>query len=273
MKSIFNKSLLVCAATAACALTANVASAQSTIFNDFTINPTGANANFVADKITGNYVEIANFNSGNTFDVSLYWKAAAFVSADGTQQIDAGRTGLTSEYGLYALYKASGTFTQEGSVTTFNFTPGTGSLGVFLDPNRDTDFIAGTSGDFTSVGTAGDISLATGMPIFGQGSLDPNLPTCGASGGSGINCGSFGTTTSFVLSEAGRGFFEQPSPFYQLSFQSGQLNNFTPSGRQVINGSLDVAFNGSSNVPEPGSIALIGLGLLGLRLSLRRKQA
>jgi hypothetical protein len=39
----------------------------------------------------------------------------------------------------------------------------------------------------------------------------------------------------------------------------------------VINGSLDVVFG--SRVPEPASIALIGLGLLGLSLSRRGKRA
>ena len=265
MKNIFSKTLLACVASVAMGLGANASAA--TEFPDFTVNEgviPGANQySFVADKITGNYVEQITFapatSSSGTFNVALRWDAGQYVAQDGSEkvgsQLGLGVAGQTNQYSLYALYNGAGTYATNNNITVFTFTPG-GSLSIFADPS------AAING--------ADILLAVGTPISGEGTLNPGLSTCSGGGGNGINCGSFGAASTLELTAAGKLYFVAPNPFYAFSFQSGQLNNFTVGVNQTINGSLDVIFG--NTVPEPTTVALLGLGLLGFAASRRKRK-
>jgi hypothetical protein len=273
--STMKKTVFAAAAAAALGL-ASAGATAATVFNDFQVDPSNYSnkTQFTADKITGNYSEVITLNNDGTFNASLKWEAGQFVKDDGVNALAPVRTGLGATYGLYALYQASGTFSTIGGVTTFTTNAGLGNLSFWIDPQADSydTFTAPLTGAGAwTVGGAADILIATGTPQAGSGMLDPSSPSCSSGAGAGINCGSFGTTVSFALNDAGKAFFVDPVPFYNLSFQSGQFNNFQVSGTQSVNGSLDVVFSTASTVPEPGSLALLGLAAVGLGVSVRRR--
>lgn len=256
MKALFGKSITALAAVATLGLGVSPVKAEE-IYPQFKIDQgsndiqLGVNQDryVVASKIVGGYREVISFGAG-TFQASLVYQASQFVDIGGTNDA----TNIAN-YGLYGLYTASGTFSMVGGKTVFTFVPSaTDSFSLFLDLGTTTKFVEPATGAeaFIKTGYETDKLLPTAKPITGAGRIEcftANL------------CGSFGATMSFDLTDAGKRFFIEPTPFYGMSIQTGQLDSFTPSGRASINGSIDTIFA----VPEPTPIALLGLGLLAWR--------
>lgn len=283
---MFSKSKIVFTAFVAGAVLLGASAAKADIIPSypvFQINEgvvPGSQPNTVkANSIAGSYTELLQVNLASpdantgTFNVSLGWNATSIAyvtnlsNSTVLSQLGTQAFGATYQYGLYALYKGSGTvtFNPDGS-TSFSFAPSANDgLQLWLDPNADTQVsMPASATDYFNVtdGTAGtslqDILLANGAPKTGAGTFvcNPNN-----------DCGSFGATSLLELTSFGSTYFTSPNPFYSMTIESGLFNqpyDFRNSPI-VITGLMNAIF-----VPEPSAVALLGLGMLGLAVSRRK---
>jgi PEP-CTERM motif len=237
--------------------------------------------NIVANvgEIAGNYTEVVSFSPGS-FTSSILWNAGQYIGMDGSTVLASqlGPPGTVNDpsspgYGMYAFLQNSGTWSlgTDGKIT-LNY-GGLGTMSLFIDPFGNTTFVAPLSGSgaWTTGGYTAldDILIAWGyLPASGggssSGSLDLSLSTCSYVPEAGSNCGSFDLISTFWKTGASYQFLTSPSDFWGMHF-SGQFDNFTPYATQTIVGSLDATF-----IPEPESLALFGIGLMGIGLARRR---
>jgi hypothetical protein len=223
-------------------------------YADFTINEnsvagTGglANSALVADRLNGLYTETfspvfttattGTFSTTARFNISAYYNNDVLVPG-------ALGCGFGLCYNMYADFVSTGTFSIVGG--TVFFTGLTAGADLYLDADQ----ILGGDTLIASTTTlvAGDGNFATGLAsgnfeiVFGDVSLTP----------------------------AGEAFFIAPRPFYLTLDVNGNFteNPLDPQSR-TVSGSANAFF---VPVPEPGSLALLGVGLLGVAASGRRQR-
>lgn len=231
------------------------------------------------DKITFDYdalIDQANDGGlldGDAFQEKGFAQWTGYLPDEGAPLSSQLSTIGAADYNVYMVFQATGTAAVTGGGITATFT--TFTIEIWLDVDSNTTLNLPTDT------TAGDGIIDGDVQIAGNGD-DKHLATATLlSAGEahlfgGLANGDFEIVVSDLFLEMfGESFFSDPVPFYTVMNFRGVTGTVTPPGsatqpfRAVAEGDGSLFFT----IPEPGTLGLLGAGLMGAAAFLRRRKS
>jgi len=274
-----NKFVRTIAASAVLALGTGAASTAMAAGLPFQIDPTdyaSGGSIFTANFVSGASSALITSQGGGVYKSEGWITYTAFKN--GASTVNGNVSGVNTAYDLFGTFVQ--TFNCPGSLgvgVTCNVS--TINLNLYVDKGpyvsgNGTNGFGNTYVEAALPGTAASVTDTDGDDVL---LATANLVIAGTAGLDNLGGAFENVNTNFILSNAGKEYFFDPVPFHTLAFST--FNNTSqgiacaPNCAAATTVSINSEVGGTdfNKIPEPATLALMGLGLLGMGVSRRRK--